>query len=79
MNTRNKIQNDIGRRCEEYMTVMFDIAKENYLSGTSQRAIKEYSSILAENSKNLQFRIAFLRPSEQEEIFDQFFKKREVK
>ena len=73
---RNEIQDGIGRRCEEIMSVMFDVAKENYLSGASQRAIKEYSSILADESMNLQFRVAFLRPSEQEDIYNSFFKRR---
>ena len=72
MNTRSRVQNVIGLHCEEMMGVMFDIAKENYLNGNSQRAIKEYSSILADESLNLQFRVAFMRPAEQEKIYTMF-------
>lgn len=69
---RNRVQNVIGLHCEEMMGIMFDIAKENYLNGNSQRAIKEYSSILADESLNLQFRVAFMRPAEQEKIYTMF-------
>ena len=74
MNTREQIQLIIGRRCEEYITAMFDIAKENYLNGISQRAINEYSSILIDKSLNLQLRVAFLHPSEQEEMYDAYLR-----
>lgn len=76
VNIRNEIQGGIGRRCEELMTLMIDIAKENYLTGKSQWAINEYSSYLVDESLNLQFRVAFLRPSEQEDIYNSFFKGR---
>ena len=71
---REKIQYGVESRRFEIMMAMLEIAKENYLSGHSQRAINEYSSILAEESLNLQFRVAFLRPSEQEELYNTFFK-----
>ena len=73
---REKIQYGVEDRRIELMMAMFEVVKENYLSGHSQQAIKEYSSALAEESFNFQFRVAFLRPSEQEELYKTYFKGR---